>query len=73
MSEPKANSNSSARPVGLFIAFITTSLAHAGMLFAAAWILHNNVGAIDWELTWGEAVPLGTLAVIWRMWLRQRV
>lgn len=72
MSELNANSNSRFRAFALFFAFVATCSVHACILFAAAWILRTQVGAIDWELRWREAVPLGTLAVIWRMWLRQR-
>lgn len=65
------NSNVRSRYVAIIFAFVTTCLAHAAIVFATARIL-NDAGAITWTLEWREAAGLGVLAVIWRMWLRQR-
>jgi len=66
------NETSKRRPVVIFGAFIVTCFAHAIMIFAAARILRIQVGAIDWEVKWRDASMLGTLAVVWRMWLKPR-
>lgn len=72
MSDVKEISNSRSRLVALALAFATTCLAHAAILFFATWILQARVGVIDWRLDWNDAGMLGTLSVIWRMWFRQR-
>lgn len=69
---PAVNDTSKRRPAVIFAAFIFTCLAHALMIFAAAWILRTQVEAIDWKVEWREASMLGTLAVVWRMWLKPR-
>ena len=58
--------------VVLLFAFVFTCLAHAAMIFAASWILRTRVGAMDWKVEWFDASMLGTLAVVWRMWLKPR-
>lgn len=70
MSSPKETSKP-ARPA-TFFAFILTCVAHALMIFAAAWIMRESVGAIDWEIGWRDASVLGFVAVVWRVWLRSR-
>lgn len=69
---PAVNETSNRRPAIVFAAFIFTCLAHALMIFAAAWVLRTQVEAIDWKVEWREAGILGTLAVVWRMWLKPR-
>jgi hypothetical protein len=66
------NSNTGYRYGAIIIAFVVTCFAHALILFAAAWILRERVGVIDWRLQWYDAAMLGSLAVVWRIWLRQR-
>jgi len=42
------------------------------MIFAAAWVMRERVGAIEWEIEWPDAAILGLVAVSWRVWLRPR-
>lgn len=72
MSDAKANSKARVRYPAIVFAFIATCLAHAVMIDAVAWILHNRVEAIDWDISWRDSSALGTISVVWRMWLRQR-
>lgn len=67
------NETSKRRPAVIFAAFIVTCFAHALMIFVAARILRIQVGAISWEVEWRDASMLGTIVVIWRMWLKPRV
>lgn len=70
---PAVNENSKrrSRSLAIVLAFLVTSLVHSAILFAAARIL-NSAGAIAWVIDWQDAVALGTMAVVWRMWLRNR-
>lgn len=72
MPVKKENSNEPRRRFAIFIAFIATCFAHALILFVATWILRDRVGVIDWRLQWNDAAMLGTLAVVWRIWLRNK-
>ena len=69
---PAVNDTSKRRLPVIWAAFIVTCFAHALMIFAAAWILRTQVEAIDWKVEWLDASMLGTLAVIWRIWLKPR-
>ncbi len=58
------------KTIVIFFAFIFTCLAHTAMIFAATWILREQVKAIEWSVTWPQASMLGVIVVAWRMWLR---
>ena len=72
MPSKNETSNSRPRQAAIFIAFVTTCFAHALILFAVAWILHDRVGAIGWRLQWNDAAMLGALVTVWRVWFRRR-
>jgi hypothetical protein len=70
---PGVNENSSnfSRYIAVAFAFVMTCIAHAAILFVASRIL-EDVGATEWRLAWWDAGVLGVLAVVWRIWLRDR-
>lgn len=65
------NSKTRSRYLAIIFAFVVTCLAHAAMIFIATRIL-RDAGVITWTLEWRDASALGVIAVVWRMWLRQR-
>jgi len=71
MPAVKENSNLRPRYLAIVLAFVVTCLAHAAMIFVAVRIL-NGAGSITWTLEWRDASALGVIAVVWRMWLRNR-
>ena len=72
MPAKNENSNTRRRYLAVSIAFLTTCLVLAAILAVAVWILRDRAGIVDWRLQWNDAVMLGTLATIWRIWLRNR-